>query len=266
MQTGLHPLWKVHCGFQSRYPPQQPSPSGSGVCCSQLPCSGSGKDVPCYTGYGGVQGGTCPESGFSVCPVIQHFRSQFSSKHLSWIRAWLGRSWHSSISSATVFSFLLQTSWQVLTPNRVAFPYTPHLVARPCPTTFLTTWLPPPPLSACPCFKCLAWNFLCYLTSSPSYYVPFLPVAPCLLPSFSCHFSQGKSSQWHRGIPLLWLCHKSHLSPWHRPLHSKKVQLSTCHCYAKYLNAESSTSPFPQPRVWGFSPLFRGPPLCTSLQ
>ena len=48
---------------------------------------------------------TSPESGFSVRTsekpksVVQHSQPQFSSKHFPQIRAWLGRSLHSSISS-----------------------------------------------------------------------------------------------------------------------------------------------------------------------
>ena len=50
--------------------------------------------------HGGIQGGTCPESGFSVCSsekqkfAAQHAWSQFSSKPFPGIHAWLDRSPH----------------------------------------------------------------------------------------------------------------------------------------------------------------------------
>ena len=84
---------------------QQLSPSGSGVRCLQPPCSGSGKQAPCYIGPWWSSGRhTSQESGLSVCPSEKQkstflVRVQFRSKHLSRIRAWLGRSPHNSISS-----------------------------------------------------------------------------------------------------------------------------------------------------------------------
>ena len=44
------PLEGALVGFRVTILSQQLSPSGCGVCCSQPPCSGSGKHVLCYTG------------------------------------------------------------------------------------------------------------------------------------------------------------------------------------------------------------------------
>ena len=78
---------------------------------------------------GGVQGGTCPKRVASPY-ILQrsrnlHSRSQFSSKHLPQICAWLGRSPHRSISSLlTLFppAWLLplsQPTWFLFSKPRV---------------------------------------------------------------------------------------------------------------------------------------------------
>ena len=165
MQTHLHSLWNVHSRVQSCIVWQHLSPSGSGVHCPQPPCSGSGKHVPCYTGsWWSPARNTSQDCGFSGCPLekpkyaTQLSWSQFSSKHLPRIRVWLGRSLHSSISSAAVFSFLLQISWHALTPNHVAS----SLHTRPRDST---------PLSAHFRIKGSGLNFLRDLISVPSYSV-----------------------------------------------------------------------------------------------
>ena len=54
-------------GFKITILSQQLSPSGSGLHCSQPPCIGSRKHVPCYTGSWWSPGRhTSQESGFSV--------------------------------------------------------------------------------------------------------------------------------------------------------------------------------------------------------
>ena len=132
-------------GFRVTVLSQQLSPAGSGVCCPQPPCNGSGKHVLCYTGSRWSRGRhTTQECGFSIHlsdkqkSAIQHSQSQFSSKHLPQIHAWLGRFPHSSISSATIFSFLLPTLWHALTSNHMTFP----LHTRPCTNSHLHPFQP----------------------------------------------------------------------------------------------------------------------------
>ena len=147
---------------------------------------------------------------FSLCPsekqksVTQHSWPQFSSKHPSWICTWLGRSLHSSISSA------LSSLGQL--------PSGPHFCySRPCGVLSLQTlWLPPytpdlmvePHVSgthsgpllfmvdyhlhsfSAPSFKCSAQNSMHDLISSPSYDVfefAIFAIPVYILPPFSCH-------------------------------------------------------------------------------
>ena len=91
-------------GLQSQHPFTEALPFRIWGTCPQSPCSGSGKHVPCYTGsWWSPKRYISPESDFSICPsekrksAAQH--SQFASKHLPQIWAWLGRSLDSSISS-----------------------------------------------------------------------------------------------------------------------------------------------------------------------
>ena len=76
-------------GFRVSILSQQLSPSGSGVCCSQPPCSGSGKHVPCDPGsWWGPGRCMTQENDFSIHPsgqqkpATQHSWSQFSFKSL----------------------------------------------------------------------------------------------------------------------------------------------------------------------------------------
>ena len=89
VQTGLHPLWKVHL-WVSELPSSHSSSflqvSGSGVHCTQPPCSGSRRHVLCYPGSWWSPGRhMSQDSDFSVCPsqkqksVAQYSWSQFSS-------------------------------------------------------------------------------------------------------------------------------------------------------------------------------------------
>ena len=100
------------CGFQSRHPlaavlsfriwgvPFSASMQWFRKMCAML-----------YWVMVGSREAQSQENSDSLCPseqksAAQHSQSQFSSKHLPWIRAWLSRSPHSSISSAAVFSSL----------------------------------------------------------------------------------------------------------------------------------------------------------------
>ena len=68
------PLEGAPVGFRVTILSQQLSPSGSGVCCSQPPCSGWGKHAPCYTGsQWSPRMPASQESGFSV--ILQRSRS-----------------------------------------------------------------------------------------------------------------------------------------------------------------------------------------------
>ena len=70
-------------GFRVAILSQQLSPSGSGECCSQPPCSGPGKHVPCYTGSRCSPGRhTSHESDFSVCPRVSFPDCQTSLRKL----------------------------------------------------------------------------------------------------------------------------------------------------------------------------------------
>ena len=131
-------------GFRVAILSQQLSPSRSGIPCSQPPCSSSGKHVPIewLLRMSFREAGIC-RSAFPVTTQLQA---------LPQICVWLGRSLHSSISSATIF-FLCQTSWHALIPNRVASSF-----SLSQPTWLLLThqtswWTRPPSLSACPYFK-----------------------------------------------------------------------------------------------------------------
>ena len=104
--------------------------------------------------HGGVQGGTRPKRVASLY-ILQrsrnlHSQSQFSSKHLPQICACLGRSQHSSISSATIFSILFQTSWHALTPSCMASPLHTRPYSQLLSTPFQTVWLHLLSLSGCP--------------------------------------------------------------------------------------------------------------------
>ena len=170
---------------------QQLSPSGSGVHSSQLPCNISGKHVPCYiASWWGLGRHMSQNSGFFVHPsekqksAAQHSWSQFSSKHLSGICAWLGRSLQSSISFAAIFSRQASSGPPLSYSKPCGFPLHTRQHGRLPSTPFQTTSLPP--LSACPYIKCSTQNFLCDLISGPSYDVPFLPIPLYFLHPFSC--------------------------------------------------------------------------------
>ena len=146
--------------------------------------------------HGGVQGGTCPKRVASPY-ILQRSRnlhswSQFSSKHLPQICAWLGRSPHRSISSLlTLFppAWLLplsQPTWFLFSKPRVISLHSrPH--GGPGPVLHPSGHMAASSLSAHSYFKCSVWNFLCNLKSSPSYDVLLLLVHPHLLHPFSCH-------------------------------------------------------------------------------
>ena len=133
MQTGLHSLWKVHLWVS-----ESPSSCSSsllqdlGYVVLSLHVVVQG-NVSRYTGSSWSPRDTQSQETtllrpFSIRPsekwksVTQRSRPQFSSKHLPRVRVWLGRSPHSSSSSAAIF--LRQASQRVSSP-------TPDLVADP---------------------------------------------------------------------------------------------------------------------------------------
>ena len=103
---------------------------------------------------------------------------------------------HTSMSSAAIFSILLQTSWCTLTTNCTASPLPIRLQSRLPSTLFQTTWVLlmvtwTPSLSAHTYFKYLAQNF-----HMGSYSVlPTIGIfasSPISLPSFGYHLQSGQ--------------------------------------------------------------------------
>ena len=130
-----------------------------------------------------------------------------------------------------------------------------------------------PSLSAHPYFTCLIWNFLCDLTSSPSYHVLLLPSLQFLWLFLVASLVRARflSDKRASGFFLsLWHCINSSpppsyvTSPWCSQSHvhllmGLAAQLSTCNCYAKYFKCRILCSPLPLIKVCGeYALLFWG--------
>ena len=190
-------------GFKVAILLQQLSPSGSGVCCPQPPCSGPGKHMLCYTGswWIGVQGATYPERVASLY-VLQRSRSlQFSIPGHSSAQLQapltnlcLAGQVPAQPSAFSLHPFLphgftssYQAAWQILhTRPHDFFPYYPRLhggIPGPLlfpPTLILNAW----PRTSC-MTSYLAPPMLCY-------FCQFSHILYLLLASV---FSQGKCSR-----------------------------------------------------------------------
>ena len=116
-------------------------------------------------------------------------------------------------------------------------------------------------ISTCPHLKCSFQNFLCDITSSPSYDVLLLPVLLNLLTFFLCSTLVRARVLSDTGVSNSCLLCRHYIAP---PAKSQvpacsqshiclcpTSQFLTCHCYAKYLKSHIVHFPFPQSRFVG---------------
>ena len=166
VQTGVHPLWKVHL-WVSESPSSRSSCLLQGLGCAvpSLRAVVQGNTCSVTLGRGGVQGGTVP-------------------------REWLLRT---SFREAVVPSRSLQVAWLLSVADPLSYT---RPRSRPPPTPFQPMWLLPS--FSLPSFKCSAWNYLHDLIYGPSYdvfslrhFYQFPHIFHLLLAAI---FSQGKSS------------------------------------------------------------------------